>query len=225
MDNIQTRATLDESLNALTDDLVRVGSRVETAIDQAMRAFSDCDVDLAQQIVVEDAAINASRLEFEETCLNILVTQQPVAVDLRAVLAAMSIIGELERMGDHAAGIARLALRVEEYPKREIPSGLYQIETLCKDMLRRALKAYTERDASLAYAVADDDDHIDSQYRLLFHKVVVETREAEDSTDYLLSLLFAMHNLERIGDRATNIAERVIFMASGKLTELNVGAA
>ncbi|MDP6772241.1 MAG: PhoU domain-containing protein, partial [Anaerolineales bacterium] len=91
----------------------------------------------------------------------------------------------------------------------------------CRDMLRRAMVAYTEHDSNLAYAVADHDDSLDTQHKLLFHKLVGETRDASHSTDYLLSVLFVAHNIERIGDRSTNIAERVIFMASGKLTEVN----
>ena len=222
MDNIHVRANLDESLNTLTDDLVRLCSKVDTAIDKAMRAYSDCDVDLAQQIIAEDANINAKRFEIEERCLHIMVTQQPVAGDLRMIVTAMNIVTELERMGDHAAGIAKLALRVEEVPNRDIPNGIFQLASQCRDMVRRALVAFTQRDAGLAYAVADHDDSLDNQYRMLFHKTVAETRDASKSTDHLLSVLFVAHNLERIGDRATNIAERVIFMTSGKLTELNV---
>ena len=222
MDSIQTRVTLDESLNALTDSIVRLSSNVDGAIEQAMRAFSDCDVDLAQQIIAEDTNINSKRFELEETCLHIMVTQQPVAVDMRMIIAAMNIVTELERMGDHAAGIARLALRVEEVPKRDLPGAIFHIASQCRDMLGRAVEAFIQRDASKAYAVAANDDNLDTQYRLLFHKTVGETRDASKSTDHLLSVLFVAHNLERIGDRATNIAERVIFMTSGKLTELNV---
>ncbi len=222
MHNIHVRANLDESLNALTDDLVRLSSKVDAAIDQAMRAFSDCDVDLAQQIITEDATINAKRFELEETCLHIMVTEQPVAGDMRMIIAAMNIVTELERMGDHASGIAKLALRVEEVPEWDIPNGIYQLASQCRDMVRRALEAFTQRDANLAYAVADNDDSLDNQYRVLFHKTVAETRDENKPTDHLLSVLFVAHNLERIGDRATNIADRVIFMTSGKLTELNV---
>ena len=201
MDNIQTRVTLDDSLNALTDDLVRLSSKIDTAIEQSVQAYSNCDIELAQQI---------------------MVTQQPVAGDMRMIVTGMNIVTELERMGDHAAGIARLAVRVEEVPKRDVPGGIFQISTQCRDMLRRSVEAFIQRDASKAYAVAANDDNLDTQYRLLFHKTVAETRDASKSTDHLLSVLFVAHNLERIGDRATNIAERVIFMTSGKLTELNV---
>ena len=195
MDNIQTRVTLDDSLNALTDDLVRLSSKIDTAIEQSVQAYSNCDIELAQQIISED---------------------------MRMIVTGMNIVTELERMGDHAAGIARLAVRVEEVPKRDVPGGIFQISAQCRDMLRRSVEAFIQRDASKAYAVAANDDNLDTQYRLLFHKTVAETRDASKSTDHLLSVLFVAHNLERIGDRATNIAERVIFMTSGKLTELNV---
>ena len=176
-----------------------------------MRSYSDCDIKLAQKIIAEDTNINAKRFEIEESCLHIMVTQQPVARDMRMIITGMNIVTELERMGDHAAGIARLAVRVEEVPKRDVPGGIFQISTQCRDMLRRAIEAFIQRDASKAYAVAANDDNLDTQYRLLFHKTVAETRDAIGSTDHLLSVLFVAHNLERIGDRATNIAERVIF--------------
>ena len=222
MDNIQTRATLDEHLKGTIDDMVRLSSKVDTAIDKAINAFAACDVELGQHVIAQDTDINAKRFELEEHCLHIMVTQQPVAVDLRLIIATMNIVTELERIGDYAAGIAKLAVRVELYPKRDIPNAIYQLTSQCRDMFRRAMVAYTEHDASLAYAVADNDDSLDSQYKLLFQKLVGETRDASHSTDHLLSVLFVAHNLERIGDRATNIAERVIFMTSGKLTELNV---
>ena len=217
MDNIQTRATLDEHLKGIIDDIIRLSSKVDTAIDKAINAFAACDVELAQEVIAEEVHINTKRFELEEHCLHIMVTQQPVAVDLRLI-----IVTELERIGDYAAGIAKLAVRVEMVPKRDIPNAIYQLTSQCRDMLRRAMVAYTEYDANLAYDVADNDDSLDTQHRMLFHKLVGETRDASQSTDYLLSVLFVAHNIERIGDRATNIAERVIFMASGKLTELNV---
>ena len=222
MDNIQTRATLDEHLKGIMDDIIRLSSKVDTAIDKAINAFAACDVELAQEVIAEDVHINTKRFELEEHCLHIMVTQQPVAVDLRLIIATMNIVTELERIGDYAAGIAKLAVRVEMVPKRDIPNAVYQLTSQCRDMLRRAMVAYTEYDANLAYDVADNDDSLDTQHRMLFHKLVGETRDASQSTDYLLSVLFVAHNIERIGDRATNIAERVIFMASGKLTELNV---
>jgi phosphate transport system protein len=222
MDNIKIRATLDEHLKVTIDDMVRLSSKVDTAIDKAINAFASCDVEVGQQVIAQDTDINAKRFELEEHCLHIMVTQQPVAVDLRLIIATMNIVTELERIGDYAAGIAKLAVRVELYPKRDIPNAIYQLTSQCRDMLRRAMVAYTEHDASLAYAVADNDDSIDNQYKLLFQKLVGETRDASHSTDHLLSVLFVAHNLERIGDRATNIAERVIFMTSGKLTELNI---
>ena len=154
MDNIQTRVTLDDSLNALTDDLVRLSSKIDTAIEQSVQAYSNCDIELAQQIISEDTIINEKRFEIEERCLQIMVTQQPVAGDMRMIVTGMNIVTELERMGDHAAGIARLAVRVEEVPKRDVPGGIFQISAQCRDMLRRSVEAFIQRDASKAYAVA-----------------------------------------------------------------------
>ena len=107
MDNIQTRATLDEHLKGIIDDIIRLSSKVDTAIDKAINAFAACDVELAQEVIAEDVHINTKRFELEEHCLHIMVTQQPVAVDLRLIIATMLIVTELERIGDYAETISR----------------------------------------------------------------------------------------------------------------------
>lgn len=215
------RAVLDRNLAALREDILQIGDLVESAIVRSRQALRNQDGALAQEIIEGDIQVNQLRYEVEEACLELVATQQPAAGDLRAIVAAMNIVSDLERMGDHAAGIAKTVIRLGGDKPQQLPLGLKQTFDLVREMLRQALKAYEERDEALAYTVALQDDLIDEQYRALFRQLVTMMGEEQDMTTTGLYLMFAGHNLERIADRVTNIAERVIFMQSGRMEELN----
>lgn len=218
-----TRVVLTKELAAMQDDLLRMSSLVQNAIERSMQAFIGLDSELADQVISNDAEINRLRFAIEELCLQTLATQQPAARDLRVVLATMIIATELERMGDHATGIAKLAMRVHDDRLAPFPTALQQMGDLGVTMLRRVMTAFLARDAQQAYGVADDDEIMDAQYQAVFHKLAAQLRADKLTTDYVLALLFAAHNLERIGDRIVNICERVIFASSGQLKELDEG--
>jgi phosphate transport system protein len=219
----QTRATLDRDLNAVQDDLLRMGGLLDAAIAKSLEALAKRDQDLARQIIADDAHVNALRFHIEEACLALIATQQPAARDLRAVLAAMIIVSELERMGDYAAGIAKTVLRMGDAPLLKPLIDMPRMADECRTMVRRALDAYVAHDADMARAVAAQDDVIDNLYNQIFRELLSFIVEDPHTTTRALYLLFAAHNLERIGDRAVNISERVIFMTSGELKELNAG--
>ena len=219
----QTRATLDRDLNAVQDDLLRMGGLLDAAIAKSLEALAKRDQDLARQIIADDAHVNTLRFHIEEACLALIATQQPAARDLRAVLAAMIIVSELERMGDYAAGIAKTVLRMGNEPLLKPLIDMPRMADECRAMLRRALDAYVAHDADMARAVAAQDDVIDNLYNQIFRELLSFIVEDPHTTTRALYLLFAAHNLERIGDRAVNISERVIFMTSGELKELNAG--
>jgi len=219
----QTRATLDRDLNAVQDDLLRMGGLLDAAIAKSLEALAKRDQDLARQIIADDAHVNALRFHIEEACLALIATQQPAARDLRAVLAAMIIVSELERMGDYAAGIAKTVLRMGDAPLLKPLIDMPRMADECRAMLRHALDAYVAHDADMARAVAAQDDVIDNLYNQIFRELLSYIVEDPHTTTRALYLLFAAHNLERIGDRAVNISERVIFMTSGELKELNAG--
>jgi len=219
----QTRATLDRDLNAVQDDLLRMGGLLDAAIAKSLEALAKRDQDLARQIIADDAHVNTLRFHIEEACLALIATQQPAARDLRAVLAAMIIVSELERMGDYAAGIAKTVLRMGDEPLLKPLIDMPRMADECRAMLRRALDAYVAHDADMARAVAAQDDVIDNLYNQIFRELLSFIVEDPHTTTRALYLLFAAHNLERIGDRAVNISERVIFMTSGELKELNAG--
>jgi phosphate transport system protein len=217
------RSTLDRDLRVLQDNLLRMGDLLDTAIQLAVRALSSLDGDLARQIVADDAKVNALRFQIEEECLALIATQQPTASDLRAVVATMIIVSELERMGDYAAGIAKTVLRMENEPLLKPLLDIPRMAGECRQMVRRALDAYVARNADVARSVATHDDVIDNLYNQIFRELLSYIVEDPQTTTRALYLLFSAHNLERIGDRAVNIAERVIFMTSGELKELNAG--
>jgi phosphate transport system protein len=219
--SVKIRASLDRELEGLKKNVLVMGKSIDEAIFSSLQALYERDSKLAGQIIQDDSRLNAMRYEVEEKGLAIIATQQPAARDLREVVAALSIVTDLERMGDHAAGIAKTVLLLGDAPMRILPVGLVRMSDLSREMLRRTLEAYMQNDVDLAYAVALEDDLMDRQYRVLFTEILGTMIENPDATDVLLYYLFTGHNLERIADRVTNIAERVIFMSSGKMTELN----
>jgi phosphate transport system protein len=218
---VSTRATLERELQEMQDDLLRLGDRVDRAIADAMRSLEQRDFDLARQVVAGDSEVNALRFRIEENCLRLIATQQPAAGDLRAVVAAMNIVVDLERMGDHAAGIGRVVLRMGDEPLLKPLIDMPRMAEVCRRMLRQALQAYVARDAEGALAIARQDDTIDGLYQQIFRELLTFIAEDPRTTTRALSLLFSAHNLERIGDRVTNIVERIVFMTSGEMREVN----
>lgn len=211
------RRSLDERFNSVKDDLLCMGGRVDQAIDQSIQAWRGRDRSLAEQVVAGDAELNRMRYEVEESCLALIATQQPAAGDLRAILAMDTIAVELERMGDHAEGIAKIVLRMGDEapipPLTEIP----KMADLCRSMLKQSLDTFVARDPKAARRVGDQDDEIDQLYRELFDKLVAVMAQDPSLVERGTYLLWIAHNLERIGDRITNISERVIFMTTGQI--------
>ena len=219
--HIQSRAALDRELAAIRESMLVLGERVATTIEDSMRALRNTDSELAEAIIVADAELNKMRFDIEKACESVIATQQPAASDLRAVIAALNIVVDLERMGDHAAGIAKTVQLMGGEEFELLPESLERMAARTQDMLRQAVDVYAEADYDRAYNVALMDDKLDDSYQKLTHELLQDMLEDDSSTTRGLYLLFAGHNLERIGDRVTNIAERVIFMDSGKMKELN----
>ena len=213
------RPTLDQELNTLQENLLRMGGLLDSALCRALQALTTRDQALARQVIADDTQVNALRYEIEETCYATLATQQPAARDLRAVMAAFSLVTDLERMADHAAGIATIVIRMGDEPLLKPLIDIPRMVEACRSMLQRALEAYTTRDLALAREVAQMDDVIDGLYQQIFRELLSFMLEDAHTISRALYLLFVAHNLERIGDRAVNIAERVVFIASGELKE------
>ena len=216
-----SRAALDRELRELHDRLLQMGEQVDRAVGEAMHALRHADRDTALRLIAEDAELNAQRFRVEQSALETIATQQPAARDLRAIMAAMSLVIDLERMGDHASGIAKSLLRLEPGESGELPQELERMAEEVQAMLRLALRAYDQQDPDLAYQAAQWDDWIDAQYQELLRELLDRMVRQPTSSNAMLALLFVGHNLERIADRVTNICERVIFLVSGSMHELN----
>ncbi len=217
--SVLKRSVLDDKLDLLNQKLLQLSSMVDTAIENSMTALYDRNPELATGVIAGDQFINDIRYEIEDDALSILATQQPMAGDLRKVVAAIHIAVELERIGDHASGIATLVGRMEDEEEIESLHKLPKMAKRARQMVNTSVQAYVDHDEALAFAMIAKDDKIDRQYRQLFRETLVEMRD-DDYIRRATYLLWVGHDLERIGDRATNIAERVIFMVSGNHIEI-----
>jgi len=216
------RATLDQEARAINDDLLRMQKLVDQSILRSVDSLKRRDQTLAQQVIDEDVEINDLRFKIEEACLSLIATQQPAASDLRSVIAAMHMVVEMERMADHATGIAKTVIMMGDEPLLKPLVHIPKMAELARDMLRDSLQAYNERDAEKARQIAVRDDDMDGLYRAVFDELVKIMSKTPGSATRATYLLWCAHNLERIGDRVTNIVERVIFVNTGDMQELNL---
>jgi len=211
------RADFDRSLEELQGELVGLGEMVEKAILKSMDALERRDLTIAYEVIAEDDQIDEKRFELEEKCIDLIATQQPLAVDLRTLLAVLHIAVELERMGDYAEGIGKICMIIGDDEPVPTPLQLPQMAQMGIAMLRRSLKSLVERDTDLANDVWDSDDEVDALYDGVCHQIFLDMGEHPKAIEASTHFLWVAHDLERIADRATNIAERVIFMVTGKI--------
>ncbi len=216
------RATLDRETRAINDDLLRMQKLVDRSIVRSLDSLKRRDRTEAQQVIDEDIEINDLRFKIEEACLSLIATQQPAASDLRWVIAAMHMVVEMERMADHATGIAKTVIMMGDEPLLKPLIDIPRMAELAREMLRESLQAYNERNAEKARRVAARDDEMDGLYRAVFDELVKIMSKTPGSATRATYLLWCAHNLERMGDRVTNIAERVVFVNTGDMRELNL---
>ncbi|MDE2860048.1 MAG: phosphate signaling complex protein PhoU [Chloroflexota bacterium] len=216
------RTDFDRHLRMLQSDLLILGSMVEKAIAKSLDALKRRDAEGARQVIREDDFIDSKRYNLEEQCIELIATQQPMAGDLRSIITMLHIAVELERMGDYAEGIAKICLMMEGEPPLKPLIDLPRMSEMVTDMLRRSLDSLVHRDTVAALAVCNDDDDVDALYDQVYRELIFFMVQDTNSIQRATYLLWVAHDLERIADRATNIAERVIFMVTGKMTEINV---
>ena len=216
------RADFDRNLKGLQEDLLALGSLVELAIAKSMEALKNHDLEASREVVAEDDVIDRKRIELEDECIDLIATQQPIAIDLRTLMAVMHISVELERMGDYAEGIGKIGLLLADEPPLKPLTNLSRMAEKATEMLRQSLDALLSRDADAAMQVCRDDDEVDDLYDQVYQELLADMIQDSRSIQRATYLLWVAHDLERIADRATNIAERVIFLITGKLTEINV---
>jgi len=216
------RGVLQSELEEIFDDLTQMGGLVERAIIQSVEALSDQDVELAQQIIDQDEQVNRLRFDIEDRCFTVLATQQPVARDLRAIVTALNIITDLERMGDYAKGIGQLVIRMQGEDLFLSLDRMPDMAEMVRSMVHAALEAFVEQDINRARQLFEMEDQVDHMYREIFEAAIRDMISGAHSVRRGMHLLFAAHNLERIGDRVTNICERIIFMSTGVMEEHNL---
>jgi phosphate transport system protein len=222
MPSVQPRETLDRYLKELLDETLVMGSMVEEAITDAVEALKRRDIEEARRIYFGDQEINEKHYEIETKCLTVIATQQPMAKDLRLLAAILEITTELERMGDYAKGIARINVLMGDEPLVKPLIDIPRMKDLALDMLHRALTALVNQDAAAARAIAKDDDMIDDLYNQVYRELLTFMIADTSTIDPGNYLLWVAHNLERAGDRVTNICERILFVVSGEIRELDV---
>lgn len=216
------RETFDRELRRLQDEMLLLASMVDRAIGDSIDALRHLDVEQARQIIDGDATINAKRYLIEELTVTTIATQQPMARDLRTILAVLHISIELERMGDYAAGIAQIVLMHGEQDLLKPLIDIPRMAELDRSLLRRALDAFVSRDIALAREVGAADDEVDALHDQVYRELLTYVMQDPRTIDRATWLIWVAHNLERIADRVTNICERVIFLVTGQMLELNV---
>ena len=216
------RATFDKHLRQLQDDMISLASMVEKAIDRSIEALKSRDLALAQQIINEDVNINLERFKIEQRGIDLIATQQPMAGDLRIIMAILSIISDLERMADHAEGIAKIVLLIGDEPPLKPLIDVPRMAQKATSMLRCSLTAFIEQDAEAARQIGKEDDEVDALHEQVYRELLLFMIQDPKTVKRATYLLWVAHNLERIADRVTNVCERIVFMVSSKYEDLNV---
>ena len=214
------REVYQKKLNEIQDDILFMGSMVEKAILRSMESLKGRDLKLAKQIIDDDQNINKKRFEIEEKCIELIATQQPMASDLRIIISVLNVISELERIGDHAEGIAKIALLIGNEPPLKPLIDLPRMAEKTADMLHRSMDAFIHHDIEAAKKIAAEDDEIDNIYDQVFRELLTFMAEDPKTITRATRLIWVGHNLERSADRVTNICERIVFLVTGKMEEI-----
>ena len=215
------RATFDRQLDQVKDDVLRLGARVEAALERAGRALTERDSELADKVRWEDADVNELQRGINTDIASLIATQAPVARDIRELLALYHAAAELERMGDYATNIAKLAQQLANEPETPILKQIPRMEQICREQLRAAMRALVDISESEARQVCQRDDELDELYASVYEDAMQLLAVAPDRARQVTHMLFAAHHLERLGDRVTNIGEDVVYLATGQIEDLN----
>jgi phosphate transport system protein len=217
-----TRETLDNKIRSLLDGVLLIDSMVESATLEAVQALKQKDLEAARRIYYGDAQVNAKRFELENDCMLTITTQQPImATDLRQVASILEVVGELERMGDYAKGIARICLRIGNQPHIKPIVDLPRMAQIAVDMVHRAVGAFVAHDVDQARLIPQEDDQVDELYQKVYRDLVGIMLTDPTTIDQANLLMWAAHNLERMADRVTNICERTIYVVTNELKEID----
>jgi phosphate transport system protein len=218
------RVELDRRLSELRATVLLMGENADRAIGQAVEALARGDLAKAQEVIAGDDVLDRQCAAIEQMSAHLITLQQPAIRDLRCVLAALAISEDLERIGDYAEGIAQLVLRMPDLPGAETMLALSGVAALARVQLQGALDAYRSCDAARAGAVWNGDHAVDTLYSRFVQSLMGAMSRDQETVTTDTYLLWVAHNLERIADRATNICERVVFIATGERTMTQVAS-
>ena len=210
------REDFERNLKGLEDDVVQLSSRVEEAIFKSIEALKERDITASQKVVDDDDVIDEEQQAIEDRCIDLIALEAPMAGDLRVLIAAMMVANELERMGDYAEGIAKISLSMGNLPPLKPLIDIPRMADKSVDMLRRSTQAFVNRDVESATAVLLADDEVDDIYEQVYRELLTYMMADPSTIQRATYLLWVAHDLERVADRTTNIAERVIYLVTGE---------
>lgn len=216
------RQMFDKSLEELNAKVFELGKRVNSRVDAAIKSLANQDLELANKVVTGDMEINELQAEIEESCMLLIATQQPFAKDLRKIVAAFKISINLERIGDLSVDVAKQTIRTGEQKMLKPLVDLPRMAELVQQMVLKGIEAYRVEDAEAAKAMSLMDDEVDHLYAQVFRELLVFMMEDPKTINQATYLIFVGRFLERMGDYCTNIAEEVVYVETGKRTDLNI---
>lgn len=210
------REDFERNLKGLQEDVVQLSSRVEKAIFKSIEALKERDITASQKVVDDDDVIDEAQQAIEDRCIDLIALEAPMAGDLRVLIAAMMVANELERMGDYAEGIAKISLSMGNLPPLKPLIDIPRMADKSVEMLRRSTQAFVNRDVESATAVLLADDEVDDIYEQVYRELLTYMMADPSTIQRATYLLWVAHDLERVADRTTNIAERVIYLVTGE---------
>ena len=217
---MEMRTSFHKRLREIQDDVLAMGSMVEKANSRSIEALKQRDPDVAREVIADDPRVNQRRFDIEEKCIQLIATQQPMAGDLRAIICVLNIITEMERIADHARGIAKIVIMIGDEPPLKPLIDIPRMAEKANDMLRRSLDAFIGRDADAARQIAAEDDQVDDLYNQVFRELLSFMIEDPRTITRATRLIWVAHNLERSADRVTYFCERIIYLVTGKMEEI-----
>ncbi|HEV2128391.1 MAG TPA: phosphate signaling complex protein PhoU [Thermomicrobiales bacterium] len=215
------RAAYTSQIQELMDVVVAMASMVDKAIARSIEALRTQNVQLAQQVRKDDQLINDRRWAAEEQAITVIATQAPMAGDLRRIAACMQLYTDLERMGDHASGTAKIVIETADEDLLKPLVDIPRMAEIAREMLGDAVTAFIEQDEDAAWKVAARDEEIDKLYEQIYRELLTYMMADPATINRATHLLWAAHNVERLGDRVTNICERTVFTITGRFEEMD----
>ena len=217
----ELRERFHRQLSELQDGTLEMTSMVDRAVERSVMALVNRDVALARVVIDEDQVINEAAYGLHNQCVVLLAQQGPMAGDLRLVVSVTAIATDLERMGDHAEGIAKIVVMMQDEPLVKPLVDIPIMAEKSRQMMNNAVQAFIDKDVDTAYAVGRADDEVDDLYSTVYNDLIQVMVADQSTIEPATHLLWVAHNLERVADRATNIAERTVYTVTGELPQMD----